>query len=51
MQLLQQLQMECAQSVRDARQGAAPAVVPGGCAKDTDCKGDRICVAGSCRAP
>ena len=51
MQLLQQLQIECAQSVRDERQGATPAVLPGGCAKDTDCKGDRICVAGSCRAP
>jgi hypothetical protein len=50
-QLLQQLQIECAQLVRDQKQGTAPAAVPGGCAKDTDCKGDRICVAGACRAP
>jgi hypothetical protein len=50
-QLLQQLQMECAQAMRDQRQGTTPAAVPGGCAKDTDCKGDRICVAGACRAP
>lgn len=28
--------------------GQAP---PAGCAKDTDCKGDRICVAGQCQAP
>jgi hypothetical protein len=46
MQLLQQLQTECAQSVRDERQGSTPARVAGGCAKDTDCKGDRICVEG-----
>jgi hypothetical protein len=51
MLLLQQMQTECAQSVRDQRQGAAPTPAPGGCAKDTDCKGDRICVAGACRAP
>jgi hypothetical protein len=51
MQLLQQMQTECAQSVRDERQGAAPAAGPRGCAKDTDCKGDRICVAGACSAP
>lgn len=23
----------------------------GGCSKDTDCKGDRVCEAGTCRAP
>ena len=29
--------------------GAAPA--SGGCSKDTDCKGDRVCVRGACEAP
>jgi hypothetical protein len=29
-QLLQQLQIECAQLIRDQKQGAAPAAVPGG---------------------
>ncbi len=27
------------------------ASAPAGCAKDTDCKGDRICVSGRCNAP
>ena len=35
----------------DAR-GTAPArPAPAGCGKDTDCKGDRICVKGECVAP
>lgn len=29
----------------------APEPPPGGCVKDTDCKGDRICEAGKCVAP
>ena len=28
-----------------------PVPVPGGCKKDTDCKGDRICEAGACVSP
>jgi len=47
-QVLQQLQTQCAQSVRDERQGAAPASGVAGCGKDTDCKGERICVRGAC---
>lgn len=30
---------------------AAGEAAPGGCVKDTDCKGDRICDAGRCTAP
>ena len=30
---------------------AAPGPPPAGCAKDTDCKGDRICVQGACVDP
>jgi hypothetical protein len=30
---------------------AAPAGTNGGCSRDTDCKGDRICVQGSCVEP
>ncbi|MEK7704857.1 MAG: DUF4156 domain-containing protein [Myxococcota bacterium] len=29
----------------------SPAAPAAGCAKDTDCKGDRICVAGQCTSP
>jgi hypothetical protein len=50
MQVLQQLQLQCAQSVRDERQGTSPAPA-GGCQKDTDCKGARICVRGQCTDP
>ena len=50
MQLLQQLQLQCAQSVRDEHAGASPAAT-GGCGKDTDCKGNRICVRGECVNP
>ncbi len=31
--------------------GATPPAVKGGCTKDTDCKGDRVCEAGSCVSP
>lgn len=30
---------------------AAPAAPAAGCAKDTDCKGDRVCVQGQCGDP
>lgn len=30
---------------------AAPPATPGGCAKDVDCKGDRVCEQGVCVAP
>lgn len=41
---------QCAANVRAEKSGASPATA-GGCAKDTDCKGDRICVKGSCVDP
>ena len=47
-QVLQQMQAQCARSVRDERQGTAPAGGVAGCGKDTDCKGERICVQGAC---
>ncbi len=47
-QVLQQMQMQCAQSVREEKQGTAPAGGVPGCGKDTDCKGERICVRGAC---
>ncbi len=41
---------QCAANVRAEKSGAAPTTT-GGCAKDTDCKGDRICVSGTCVNP
>ena len=44
------LRDQCAANVRAEKSGSgAPA--PSGCTKDTDCKGDRICVSGSCVNP
>ena len=48
MQVLQQMQTQCARSVREEKQGTAPAGGVVGCGKDTDCKGERICVRGAC---
>lgn len=39
----------CKHSNRD--QQLAQTVAPAGCAKDTDCKGDRICTQGTCVSP
>ncbi len=50
-QVFLQMKTECDLAVR----GLGPATVPAsgstGCAKDTDCKGDRICVQGACVNP
>ena len=34
-----------------AGEGGVPAPASGGCSKDMDCKGDRICIDGKCVAP
>jgi hypothetical protein len=44
-----QLRLQCEQSVRAEQGGGASATA--GCAKDTDCKGARICVSGACKDP
>jgi hypothetical protein len=44
-----QLRLQCEQSVRAEQGGGAAATA--GCAKDTDCKGARICVSGACEDP
>jgi hypothetical protein len=46
--LFLQAQAQCAQAVREEHKEGQPAT---GCGKDVDCKGDRICVSGSCVAP
>ncbi|MEY2667657.1 MAG: hypothetical protein RJA59_295 [Pseudomonadota bacterium] len=46
--LFLQAQAECAQAVREEHKGGEPAT---GCGKDVDCKGNRICVSGSCVDP
>ena len=50
-QVFLQMKAECDLAVRAGSTGAAPASGTGGCAKDTDCKGDRICVGGACVNP
>ena len=49
--LFLQAQAQCAQAVRDEHQGNARAAGSPGCSKDVDCKGNRICVSGSCVDP
>jgi hypothetical protein len=49
--LFLQMQTQCNDAVRAERQGAAPAAGSAGCSKDTDCKGNRICVSGACVDP
>jgi hypothetical protein len=49
--LFLQAQAQCAQAVRDEQQGSQPATTGTGCGKDVDCKGNRICVSGSCVDP
>jgi hypothetical protein len=41
----------CGEPTRPATIEPKPPAPRGGCMKDTDCKGDRICEAGVCRAP
>ncbi len=41
---------QCAASVRAEKAGGNATTTPE-CAKDTDCKGDRICVSGACVNP
>lgn len=49
--LFLQAQAQCAQAVRDEHQGGQPGAALSGCTKDVDCKGNRICVSGSCVDP
>ena len=49
--LFLQAQAQCAQAVREEHKEGQPATAATGCGKDVDCKGDRICVSGSCVAP
>jgi hypothetical protein len=51
MMLFVQLRAQCEQAVREENGGTAPATAQAGCTKDTDCKGDRICVSGACVHP
>jgi len=50
-QVFLQMKAECDVALRGGGPGAAPTGGTGGCAKDTDCKGDRICVGGACVNP
>jgi hypothetical protein len=50
-QVFLQMKAECDLAVRGMGPGSAPAGGTGGCARDTDCKGDRICVQGACVNP
>lgn len=49
--LFLQKQAECAQAVQEEHRGPVRAGESAGCAKDVDCKGNRICVSGSCVDP
>jgi hypothetical protein len=42
---------EAASSAASAAPAPAAATAPNGCAKDTDCKGDRVCDHGECISP
>lgn len=42
--------LACASQQAESAQPTTPAA-PVACAKDTDCKGERICIQGACVAP
>jgi hypothetical protein len=46
-----QMRARCEQAVREERQAAEGGPVATGCGKDTDCKGNRICIQGACVDP
>lgn len=50
MQFLQ-AQAQCSQAVQEEHRALLPAPDSAGCTKDVDCKGNRICVSGSCVDP
>ncbi len=47
----QQIQGTAYRCPPDGAAASASLAVPVGCTKDTDCKGDRVCVGGSCTDP